>query len=105
MDRMVYGKAMENIENRINLRLVMNEKDLKIDIKANLYGQKICKREVTLAINKPAYFWTCVLGLSKVLMYEFYYDDIKNKYGNDSRLLFTDTDILINDLNKARKNV
>ena len=34
----------------------------------------------------------CILELSKVLMYEFYYDFIKNKYGNNSRLLFTDTD-------------
>ena len=33
--------------------------------------------------------------LSKVLMYEFHYDNIKNKYGKNSRLLFTDTDGLI----------
>ena len=28
-------------------------------------------------------------------MYEFHYDHIKNKYDNESRLLFTDTDSLI----------
>ena len=34
----------------------------------------------------------CVLGLSKVFMYELHYDYIKNENGNNSRLLFTNTD-------------
>ena len=37
----------------------------------------------------------CILELSKVLMYELYYDSIKNKYDNKSKLLFTDTDSLM----------
>ena len=37
----------------------------------------------------------CILGLSKVLMHEFHYDNIKNKYGNKSRFLFTVTDSLV----------
>ena len=36
-----------------------------------------------------------ILNSSKVLMYEFLYDYIKNKYGNKSILIFTDTDSLI----------
>ena len=37
----------------------------------------------------------CVLDLGKVLMYEFHYDYIKNKYGNISRLLFFNTGSLM----------
>ena len=40
----------------------------------------------------------CILDLSKVLLYEFQYDHIKNKYVNKSRLLFTDTDSLMYEL-------
>ena len=52
-------------------------------------------RKVTLTLNKPAYLGMCILDLSKVLMYVFHYDQIKNKYGNNSRLLFIDTDSLM----------
>ena len=37
----------------------------------------------------------CILDLIKVLMCKFHYDYIKNKYGSNSRLLFTDTDSLM----------
>ena len=35
------------------------------------------------------------MELSKVSMYEFHYDCIKNKYDNKSKLLFTETDSLV----------
>ena len=50
---------------------------------------------MTLTLNKPADIGMCILELSKVIIYEFHYDYIKNKYGNNSRLLLTDTDSLM----------
>ena len=55
----------------------------------------IQKTEVALKLNKPVYTGVCILELSKVLMCELYYDYIKNKYRNKSKLLFTDTDSLM----------
>ena len=57
----------------------------------------IHKNKVTLPLKKPAYIGTymCMLELSKVLMYEFHFVNIKNKYDNNSRLLVTDTDSLM----------
>ena len=40
----------------------------------------------------------CILELSKVLMYKFHYDYIKNKYDNKSKLLFTYTDSLVHEI-------
>ena len=37
----------------------------------------------------------CMLDLSKVLMYKFHYDYIKNRYGINSRLSFIVTNSLI----------
>ena len=51
----------------------------------------IYKSKVALKLKNLAYFGMCILDLSDVFMYEFHYDYIKNKYGNNSRLLFTDT--------------
>ena len=57
----------------------------------------IRKKKVTLTLNKPAYIVMSILELSKVLMYKFHYDYIKNKYSNNSRLLFTDANSFMYD--------
>ena len=71
----------------------------KMDIKTRLQVKKIFgndlvtihKSKVTLTINKPAYIGICILEMSRMLMYEFHYDYIKNKYDSNSELLFTDS--------------
>ena len=45
----------------------------------------------------------CMLELSKVPIYNFHNDCVKNKYSNKSRLLFIDTDSLMNEI--ETKNV
>ena len=95
---------MENLRNRIDVKLVSNKKDyLKWTCKPSYTSHKlfdnelvpIRKNKVTLTLNKPAYTGMCILELSKVWKYEFHYDYIKNKYGNNSGLLVTETDNLM----------
>ena len=59
---------------------------------------EIRKNRVALKLDKPAHIGMCILEFSKVLMYKFHYDYIKNKYDNKSKLLFTDTNSLINEI-------
>ena len=82
---------MENLRNRIDVRLVSNEKDyLKLTSKPNYVSHQIFDNElvvilkikVTLTLNKHG---MCVLDFSKVLMYEYYYNDFKSKYGNNPK--------------------
>ena len=63
----------------------------------------ICKSKATLKLNKPAYIGMCILKLSKVLMYEFHYDYIKNKYHNKSKLSFTDINSLMYEIKMSTK--
>ena len=95
---------MENLRNRIDVKLVNSEKDyLKCTLKPSYMSHKILdkslvairKSKVALKLNKPAYIGMCSLELSKVLMYKFHFDYITNKYDNKSKLLFTGTDSLM----------
>ena len=50
------------------------------------------KTNTVLKLDKPIYLGISFLDLSKVHVYSFYYDVLKEKYHNDIRLIYTDTD-------------
>ena len=79
MNNAVYGKTIENLRNRVDVRLVNNEKDyLKWTLKQRFLTQKtfnnnlvaIRKIKATLTLNKPTYIGMCILDISKAPMYE-----------------------------------
>ena len=103
MNNSVFGKTMENIRKRVDVRLVTDEKKLlKMAAKPTYVSSKIFNENLvavhkikeTLTLNRPAYVGMCILDLSKTLMYDFHYNYIKQKYDSKAKLLFTDTDSL-----------
>ena len=45
-------------------------------------------------MNKPVLLGLSILELSKISMYEFWYDYVKPEYGKKAKLCFMDTDIV-----------
>ena len=92
---------MENIRNRVDIKLVNDEQQAKkLSAKpkfdhCNIFSEELVAihmKKTKLVFNKPVYLGMCILDLSKTLMYDFHYNYIKQKNGDKAKLLFTDTD-------------
>ena len=103
MNNSVFGKTMENIRKRSNIKLETDpDHFLRQTAKPTFVSCKIFHENLVavhmkknfLKLDKPSYVGMCILDLSKVLMYDFHYNFIKAKYGDRAKLLFTDTDSL-----------
>ena len=97
----VYGKTIENLRKRINVRLLNNEKDFSkyTSRSTHITNETFDKNyaaiheiKPVLTLNKPIYVEFTVLELSKWLTYDLYYSSIKKHF--DAELLFIDTDSL-----------
>ena len=104
MNNAVYGKTLENLRKRINLKLTSNE-DIytKHASRANFISGKMFNENLfainrikeKLVLNRPIYVGMAVLELSKLSMYDFHYNYMLNKYDRKNiKLMFTDTDSL-----------
>ena len=52
-------------------------------------------KKTKVTMNKPLHIGMTILDISKTLMYKFWYDYIKPKYGDRAKLCYTDTDSFI----------
>ena len=104
VDNSVFGKTMENIRNRVDIRLRTDDKSAdKLVSKPNYQGTTIFTEDLVavhmkkteLVFSKPVYLGMSILDISKTLMYDFHYNYIKKKYGPKAKLLLTHTDSLM----------
>ena len=104
MNNSVFGKTMENIRKHRDIKLeTTGKKRSKLVSEPNyhtfnLIGEDLSiieMKKTKVKMNKPIYLGLSILEISKILMYEFWYDYMKPKYGNDVKLCYMDTDSFI----------
>lgn len=103
----IYGKTMENLRSRVDVSLktkwdgrygahkLVASPNFK---KFTIFDEHLAALELTktdILMNKPIIVGMSILDISKVLMYDFYYDHLKKKYGENIEMLYTDTDSFI----------
>ena len=107
MNNSFSGKTMENVRKRENIDLVTNGDELKKmaskptfkatrQFSDNLMA--VHKHKLSVTLNKPIYLGFCILELSKLLMYEFFYNILVPKFEDNVNLLYMDTDSFILDI-------
>ena len=106
MNNSVFGKTMENVRKHVEIELARSDETEKIRkmIASPLYSRhviftndlvRIDMHKSQLLVDKPVYTGMTILDNSKILMYDFFFNELKKKYGPECELLYTDTDSLL----------
>ena len=104
MNNSVFGKTMENIRKHREIKLVTTDKKRsKLVSEPNYHTINLISEDLSIIemkktkvkMNKPNYLGLSILQISKILMYDFWYDYMKPKYNDNVRLCCMDTDSFI----------
>ena len=104
MNNSVFGKTMENIRKHRDIKLVTTDKKRsKFTSEPNYHTINLISENLSIIgmkktkvkMNKPVYLGLSILEISKILMYEFWYDYMKPKYNSNVKLCYTDTDSFV----------
>ena len=104
MNNSVFGKTMENVRKHRDIKLVTtDEKRNKLVSEPNYQTIKqfsenllaIEMKKTKVKMNKPVYLGMSILDISKILMYDFWYDYLKPKYNDKAKLCYMDTDSFV----------
>ena len=104
MNNAVFGKAMENIRKHRDIKLVTTDKKRsKLVSEPNYYTINYISEDLLIIemnktkseMNKPIYLGLSILEISKILMYEFWYNYMRPKYNDNIKLCYMDTDSFV----------
>ena len=104
MNNAVFGKTMENVRKHRDIKLVKTDhKRNNLVSEPNYHTMKLISenlsiiemKKVKVKMNKSIYLGLSILEISKIIMYEFWYDYMKKKYGDMVKLCCMDTESLI----------
>ena len=99
MNNAVFGKAIKNVRKHRHFKLVTTERRRNYLVsEPNYHTTKfftenllaIEMRKTQILMNKPVYLGLSILDLSKTVIYEFWYDYVKPKYGENAKLCYMD---------------
>ena len=104
MNNSGFGKTMENVRRHRDIKLITADiKRNKLVSEPNYHTTKwfpenllaIEMKKTVIKMNKPIYLGLSILAISKTLMYDYWYNDMKIKYGYNVKLCYMDTDSFI----------
>ena len=100
MNNAFFEKTIENVRRHANIKLVITERrsdylvsepnyHIKKFFTENLLAVEI--RKTQISINELVYLSLSIVDLSTTVMYEFWYDYVKGRYGKIEKLDYKDT--------------
>ena len=99
MNKIVFGKTMENVRKHRNLVTTKERRNrLMSESKyhnGNFFSENLWTIKMKWArvlINKLVYLGLSIIEISKMVMYEFWYDYVKPKYTRIGKLCYMDRD-------------
>ena len=104
MNNSVFGKAMGNVRKHRDIKFVTtNQRRSKLVSEPNHHTIKCISEDLSIIemkrtkvkMNKPIYLGLPILEISKILIYEFWYDYMKPKCHVSVKLCYMDTDSFI----------
>ncbi|XP_076632284.1 uncharacterized protein LOC143347188 [Colletes latitarsis] len=110
MNNAIYGKTIENVRKYVNVKLVTRW-DGRYGAEdyisrpnfhsVTIFSENfvaITLKKLNVVLNKPIYVGMCVLDISKMQLYSFHYDFMAKELPGKCKILYTDTDSLIYEL-------